>query len=137
MTTLLTYWTFVLFHIGHVNLLFRFAEMADEVIVGSSSDEFNALKGKTCIMPYEDRANIPRSCRFVSHVFAEHNWEQKQSDVIEFNADMFAMGTDWEGKFDELSDLCDVVYLGCTEGVSTTRLKCCILQPTKGLRMVG
>ncbi|WP_293445239.1 adenylyltransferase/cytidyltransferase family protein [Planktotalea sp.] len=137
MTTLLTYGAFDLFHIGHVKLLSRFAEMADEVIVGCSSDEFNALKGKTCIMPYEDRANILRACRFVSHVFAEHNWGQKRSDVIEFNADMFAMGADWEGKFDELSDLCDVVYLSHTEGVSTTKLKRRVLHRTPGLRMVG
>jgi glycerol-3-phosphate cytidylyltransferase len=47
------------------------------------------------------------------------------------------MGADWQGAFDELSDLCDVVYLSRTEGVSTTRLKCCVLQLTKGLRMVG
>ena len=107
------------------------------MIVGCSSDEFNALKGKTCIMPHEHCASILRSCRFVSHVFAEHNWEQKRSDVIEFDADMFAMGADWQGAFDELSDLCDVVYLSRTEGVSTTRLKCCVLQLTKGLRMVG
>lgn len=137
MTTLLTFGTFDLFYIGHVNRLSRFAEMADEVIVGCSSDEFNALKGKICIMPYEDRANILRSCRFVSHVFAEHNWEQKRSAVIEFNADMFAMGADWEGKFDELSDLCDVVYLSHTEGVSTTKLKRRVLHRTPGLRMVG
>ena len=107
------------------------------MIVGCSADEFNALKGKTCIMPYEHCASILRSCRFVSHVSAEHNWEQKRSDVIEFDADMFAMGADWQGAFDELSDLCDVVHLSRTEGVSRTRLKCCVLQPTKGLRMVG
>lgn len=128
MTTLLTYGTFDLFHIGHVNLLSRFSQLADEVIVGCSTDEFNALKGKTCIMPFEDRAEILRSCRFVSHVFAENNWEQKRSDVVHFNADIFAMGADWQGKFDDLADLCDVVYLNRTEGVSTTKLKSRVLQ---------
>ena len=73
-------------------------------------------RARLALCLYEHCASILRSCRFVSHVFAEHNWEQKRSDVIEFDADMFAMGADWQGAFDELSDLCDVVYLELHRG---------------------
>lgn len=38
-------------------------------------------------------------------------------------ADVLAMGDDWQGKFDHLSHLCEVVYLPRTEGVSTTIIK--------------
>jgi len=123
MKTVLTYGTFDLFHIGHVNLLRRLSELGDRLVVGLSSDEFNTEKGKTVIIPYEQRKVILESCRYVDGVFPEQNWQQKRQDIRDQNADIFAMGDDWIGKFDDLGDLCDVVYLPRTKDVSTTEVK--------------
>ena len=121
--TVLTYGTFDLFHVGHVRLLQRIREMGDRLIVGCSSDEFNALKGKKTVIPYDHRAEILRACRFVDAVFPEHNWEQKRDDIRKYRVDLFAMGDDWTGKFDDLSDLCQVRYLTRTPSISSTTVK--------------
>ncbi|PML04871.1 glycerol-3-phosphate cytidylyltransferase [Vibrio breoganii] len=123
MKTVITYGTFDLFHVGHIRLLKRLSALGDKLIVGISSDEFNALKGKSSFYSYEERAEIVESCRYVDEVFPEHNWQQKRSDIERFNASIFAIGDDWEGKFDELKDLCEVVYLPRTEDISTTEIK--------------
>ncbi|SFR61368.1 Glycerol-3-phosphate cytidylyltransferase [Yoonia tamlensis] len=121
--SIITYGTFDLFHVGHVRLLRRLSAMAETVIVGCSTDEFNAIKGKKCVMPYTERAEILEACRYVDVVFPENNWEQKPHDVQHFGAQAFAMGDDWAGKFDALKEHCEVIYLGRTDGVSTTNLK--------------
>jgi len=133
--TVLTYGTFDLFHVGHVRLLRRLADLGDKLIVGCSSDEFNVIKGKSCVMPYEHRAEILKACRYVSDVFAENDWAQKVADIQRFHADVFAMGDDWAGKFDDLSAHCDVIYLSRTENISTTRLKTVMRnwEDTKGI----
>jgi len=33
------------------------------------------------------------------------------------------MGDDWEGKFDELKDFCEVIYHPRTKGISSTKLR--------------
>ncbi|EIJ0963308.1 glycerol-3-phosphate cytidylyltransferase [Vibrio parahaemolyticus] len=119
----LTYGTFDLFHIGHVRLLKRLSELGDKLYVGISSDEFNELKGKKSFFSYEERAEIVNSCKYVDMVFPELNWEQKINDVKKYGVNVFAMGDDWEGKFDFLEELCDVVYLPRTEDISTTSIK--------------
>ncbi len=119
----ITYGTYDLFHIGHLRLLKRIADMADELYVAVSSDEFNALKGKKCIVPFENRKEIVEALRMVTKVIREDNWEQKKDDVQKYNCDLFVMGSDWTGKFDFLKDYCDVIYLPRTEGVSTTEIK--------------
>lgn len=123
MVKVITYGTFDLFHFGHVRLLKRLRSLGDQLIVGCSSDEFNLLKGKKTVVPYAHRREILLSCRYVSDVFPENNWEQKREDIIREKANIFGMGHDWTGKFDDLSDLVKVVYLPRTEGVSTTDLK--------------
>ena len=123
MKTVITYGTFDLFHIGHVNLLRRLRAMGDRLVVGCSSDEFNRLKNKEVVIPYADRAEILASCRYVDAVFPEHSWDQKRPDIIREKAAIFAMGHDWEGKFDDLSDIVQVVYLPRTDGVSTTEIR--------------
>ena len=123
MKTVLTYGTFDLFHIGHLNLLKRARELGEKLIVAVSTDEFNATKGKTTLMPFEHRVELVRSVRFVDDVIAEENWEQKISDVQHHNVDIFVMGSDWQGKFDFLKPYCDVVYLPRTDNVSSTELK--------------
>ena len=119
----ITYGTYDLFHIGHLRLLKRIANLAEELYVAVSSDEFNALKGKKCIVPFEYRKEIVESLRMVTKVIREDNWEQKISDVQKYDCDLFVMGSDWTGKFDFLKDYCEVIYLPRTEGISTTEIK--------------
>lgn len=121
--TVITYGTFDMFHIGHLKLLRRLSEMADRVIVGVSTDSFNALKGKKTLIPYEQRAAIVEAIDCVDMVIPEEAWEQKLTDVKKHNVDIFAIGDDWKGKFDFLEDLCQVVYLERTKNISTTDLK--------------
>ena len=123
MKTVLTYGTFDLFHLGHLNLLKRARELGDKLIVAVSTDEFNATKGKTTLMPFEHRVELVRSVRFVDDVIAESSWEQKISDVQQHKVDVFVMGSDWQGKFDFLKPYCEVVYLPRTDNVSSTELK--------------
>jgi glycerol-3-phosphate cytidylyltransferase len=119
----LTYGTFDLFHIGHLNLLNRMRELGDRLVVGVSTDEFNASKGKRTIVPYEHRAAIVEALGIVDKVIPEEAWDQKVRDIKEYDVDVFGMGHDWEGKFDDLKHLCNVVYLPRTEGVSSTEIK--------------
>ncbi len=121
--TVLTYGTFDMFHIGHLKLLQRLAELGDELIVAVSSDEFNELKDKTILIPYDQRAEIVANIKCVDRVIPEHNWEQKVDDIQKYDVDMFAMGDDWEGKFDFLEEHCEVIYLERTKDISTTQLK--------------
>lgn len=119
----LTYGTFDMFHIGHLNLLQRLSALGDKLIVAVSTDEFNALKGKKTLIPYEQRAQIVGAIKGVDLVIPEENWEQKVDDIRRHNVDIFAMGNDWEGKFDFLKEHCDVIYLPRTEEISTTEIK--------------
>jgi len=123
MKTVITYGTFDMFHIGHLKLLERAKELGDRLIVAVSSDEFNKVKGKKVIIPYDQRAKIVESIKFVDKVIPENNWEQKIKDVKDNNVDVFVMGDDWEGKFDFLKEHCEVVYLPRTKNVSTTQFK--------------
>lgn len=72
--TIITYGTFDLFHVGHVRLLQRLADLGDRLIVACSTDEFNALKGKTTAVPYADRVEVLQACRYVDQVIPEENW---------------------------------------------------------------
>lgn len=119
----ITYGTFDMFHIGHLNLLKRLSELGDELLVGVSTDDFNALKNKRSFIPFESRLKIVSELRCVTHAFPEENWGQKEADIKKYNVSIFGMGSDWSGKFDHLQPFCKVVYLDRTEGVSSTELK--------------
>lgn len=119
----LTYGTFDMFHIGHLNLLNRLKSLGDKLIVAVSTDEFNSIKGKKTLIPFEQRALIVQNIKCVDIVIAEENWEQKIDDIKKYNVDIFAMGDDWQGKFDFLKDYCEVIYLPRTQNISTTELK--------------
>lgn len=123
MKTVITYGTFDLLHVGHIRLLKRLSALGDQLIVGISSDEFNEIKGKKSFFSFTERSEILESCKYVTAVFPEHHWEQKRDDIANYKADIFAMGDDWFGKFDDLSDICEVVYLPRTEDISTTAIK--------------
>ena len=121
--TVITYGTFDLFHIGHLKLLQRLKKLGDKLIVVVSTDEFNELKGKKTIIPYEQRAEIVANIKCVDLVLPEYSWEQKEQDIKKYNVDIFAIGDDWKGKFDNLNELCEVIYLERTDGISSTQLK--------------
>ena len=123
MKKIITYGTFDLFHLGHLNIIKRAKEQGDYLIVAVSTDEFNMTKGKICTYPYEHRAEIVKAIRYVDEVIPENNWEQKINDIKNNNIDIFVMGNDWEGKFDKLKEHCEVVYLPRTDGISTTEIK--------------
>jgi glycerol-3-phosphate cytidylyltransferase len=132
MTRVLTYGTFDILHWGHINLLKRARELGDHLTVGLSTDEFNKIKGKTSYTSYEQRKMILEAIRYVDHVIPEENWEQKREDVKAHNIDIFVMGDDWEGEFDFLQDLCKVIYLPRTTGISTTKIKQDLSSATNG-----
>ena len=123
MKTVLTYGTFDLLHVGHINLLRRAKALGDKLIVAISTDEFNAMKHKQAYYPFEQRKQILEAIRYVDLVIPEENWEQKISDVQKYNVDTFVMGHDWEGEFDFLKEYCEVIYLPRTDGISTTKVK--------------
>ncbi|AIY06192.1 glycerol-3-phosphate cytidylyltransferase [Planococcus sp. PAMC 21323] len=123
MKKVITYGTFDLIHHGHINILKRAKENGDYLIVGLSTDEFNAIKGKAAYHSYEERKLILEAIKYVDEVIPESNWGQKESDITNNKVDLFVMGSDWDGKFDELKDYCEVLYLPRTEGISTTKIK--------------
>ncbi len=124
MKKVITYGTFDLFHVGHLNLLKRARSLGDYLIVGLSTDDFNKVeKNKHTVICYEDRKKILESLRCVDLVIPENGWEQKIDDITEFQIDTFVMGHDWENKFDELKEYCEVVYLQRTSDVSSTDIK--------------
>lgn len=123
MRRVITYGTYDLLHYDHIELLRRARSYGDYLIVGLSSDEFNEDKGKRSYFNFEDRRRMLEAIRYVDLVIAECSWEQKARDIVEFRADTCVMGDDWAGKFDDLRNLCEVIYLPRTPEISTTQIK--------------
>ncbi|RLQ86677.1 glycerol-3-phosphate cytidylyltransferase [Planomicrobium sp. Y74] len=123
MKKVITYGTFDLLHHGHINILKRAKQLGDYLIVGLSTDEFNFIKGKAAYHSYEDRKMLLESIKYVDEVIPENDWAQKEMDIRDNQVAIFVMGSDWEGKFDELSSHCQVIYLPRTDGISTTKIK--------------
>lgn len=119
----LTYGTYDLLHIGHIKLLKRAKKLGDYLIVGLSTDEFNQTKGKDCFLPYSQRKAVLEVIKYVDKVIPEENWEQKTKDIKKYKVNVFVMGDDWKGKFNELDKYCKVRYLKRTPSISTTILK--------------
>lgn len=121
---IITFGTYDLLHIGHINILRRAKELGDYLIVGVSSDTLNYSKKNIYpVYNQNERAEIIKAVRYVDEVFFEESLELKREYVKQFKADILVMGNDWEGKFDFCSDLCKVVYLPRTENISTTDIK--------------
>ena len=118
---MITFGTFDVFHVGHIRVLQRAAALGDRLVVGVSADALNlAKKGRAPVYSQEERMEIVASLRVVDEVFVEESLEQKRDYIIEHGADVLVMGDDWTGKFDWVSDVCEVVYLPRTPSVSTT-----------------
>jgi len=123
MRRIITYGTFDLLHYGHINLLRRAKEHGDYLIVALSTDEFNKLKGKKAFFDYSKRKMLLEAIRYVDLVIEENSWEQKREDIKLYHVDAIVMGDDWRGKFDDLQDICEVIYLPRTPEISTTNIK--------------
>ena len=123
MKIVITFGTFDLFHIGHVNILKKSKKYGDKLIVGVSSDELNYKKKSIYpVFKQEDRLRIIKSIKYVDEVFIEESLELKGEYIKQFNADILVMGEDWKGKFDEFKTICKVIYLPRTENISTSEL---------------
>lgn len=119
----ITFGTFDLLHIGHINILKNAKSLGDELIVGVSTDKFSIeKKNRKPIYNENDRKQILESLKFVDKVFFEESFEKKREYIKKYNADIFVMGNDWEGRFDEFNDICKVVYFDRTPSISTTNL---------------
>ena len=128
MKKVITYGTFDLLHYGHINLLKRAKKLGDYLIVGLSSDKFNAIKNKKSIYSYAKRKSYLETLKCIDLIIPEKNWKQKINDIKKHKVEVFVMGNDWKGKFDELKKVCKVVYLPRTPIISTTNIKKKILK---------
>src|SRR6476620_9511787 len=121
--TVITLGTFDVLHVGHVRVLNRSAALGDRLVVGVSSDALNfSKKGRNPVFTQDDRVEVVSNRKVVDTVFVEESLEQKRDYVLEHGADVLVMGDDWAGKFDELGDICEVVYLARTPAISTTAI---------------
>jgi glycerol-3-phosphate cytidylyltransferase len=122
-STVITFGTFDVLHVGHVRVLNRAAELGDRLVVGVSSDALNfSKKDRNPVFSQDERLEIVANIKVVDAVFVEESLELKRQYVVEHEADVLVMGDDWAGKFDFLSDICKVVYLPRTPSVSTTAI---------------
>lgn len=124
MKRVITYGTYDLLHQGHINLLRRAKELGDYLIVGVTNDSFDRNRGKLNVRNNVlERVEAVKATGYADRVIIEDYVGQKIDDIQKYNVDIFAIGSDWEGKFDYLNEFCKVVYLPRTEGISSTMLR--------------
>lgn len=121
--TVLTFGTFDVFHVGHLRILERAASFGSQLIVGVSTDQLNIdKKGRPPVYHQDERMAIVAALKCVDEVFFEESLELKGQYIVDKAADLLVMGDDWQGKFDDFSNLCEVVYLTRTPSISTTEV---------------
>ncbi|HBH7053682.1 TPA: adenylyltransferase/cytidyltransferase family protein [Morganella morganii] len=121
--TVITFGTFDVFHVGHINILERAKNYGNSLIVGVSSDNLNfTKKNRYPIYDENSRLKIISSLKCVDSVFLEESLELKLHYIEKYNADILVMGDDWTGKFDWANQYCDVIYLPRTPSISTTEI---------------
>lgn len=124
MIKVITYGTYDLLHQGHINLLRRAKELGDYLIVGVTSDSFDRGRGKLNVRNNVlERVEAVKATGYADEVIIEDYVGQKIDDIQKYNVDIFAIGSDWEGKFDYLNEFTKVIYLPRTEGISSTMLR--------------
>lgn len=117
-----------LFHIGHLNLLKNAKGMCDKLVVGVTVDELVRYKGKNALIPFEDRIEIVRSCKYVDAAVPQYDMD-KIKVCRELGATILFVGDDWYGtekwktyeKEFEKENI-KVVYFPYTRGVSSTKI---------------
>ncbi len=120
----ITYGTYDLLHQGHINLLRRAKALGDYLIVGVTADSFDRDRGKLNVRNNVlERVEAVKATGLADEVIIEEYVGQKIDDIQKYNVDIFAIGSDWVGKFDYLKEYCQVIYLPRTEGVSSTQLR--------------
>ncbi len=123
MTTVITFGTFDVFHVGHLRVINRAASFGDRLVVGVSADELNLRKkGRLPVFSQAERLEIVAALKPVDEVFVEESLELKRDYILQYDAQVLVMGDDWAGKFDEFDDICTVEYLPRTPAISTTAL---------------
>lgn len=117
-----------LFHIGHLNLLKNAKGLCDKLIVGVTVDDLVAYKGKHSLIPYEDRAEIVRSIKYVDAVVPQYDMD-KLAACKKLGARILFVGDDWYGtekwnKYEkEFSKAgIKIVYFPYTRGISSTKI---------------
>lgn len=124
MKKVITYGTYDLLHQGHINILRKAKELGDYLIVGVTSDLFDKERGKLNVCNNVlERIEAVKATGYADEVIIEDYVGQKIDDIQKYNIDIFAIGSDWKGKFDYLNEYCKVVYLPRTKGVSSTQLR--------------
>ena len=119
----ITFGTFDVFHIGHINILERARKQGDYLVVGVSSDQLNFKKKQRYpVYPQDQRIRILESLRFVDEVFVEESLDLKVQYIEQYKADVLVMGDDWAGKFNEMQQYCEVIYLPRTPSISTSEI---------------
>ena len=137
MKKVITYGTYDLLHQGHVNLLRRAKALGDYLIVGVTNDSFDRERGKLNVRNNVlERVEAVKATGYADQIIIEDYVGQKIDDIQKYNVDIFAIGSDWEGKFDYLKEFCEVVYLPRTEGISSTMLRN-DTQPTVKIGILG
>lgn len=124
MKKVITYGTFDLLHQGHINLLRRAKELGDYLIVGVTTEKYDRDRGKlnvsqSCL----ERIESVKQTGYADEIIIEEYEGQKIDDIQRLGVDIFAIGSDWTGKFDYLKEYCQVVYLERTKGISSTQLR--------------
>ena len=121
---IITYGTYDMLHIGHINILTRAKAQGDYLIVGVTSEDYDRSRGKLNVsQTQEERLEAINQLEFVDKVILETHKNQKQEDIEQYNVDKFVIGDDWLGKFDYLKEFTQVVYLPRTKGISSTQLR--------------
>lgn len=137
MTRVITYGTYDLLHYGHIALLKRAKALGDYLIVGVTADGFDRERGKLNVtQSLVERIEGVRKTGIADQIIVEEYEGQKISDIQKYNVDIFTVGSDWVGKFDYLSEYCQVVYLPRTQGVSSTELRA-VAEPALKVGIIG
>ena len=124
MKTVITYGTYDLLHYGHIRLLERAKALGDYLIVGITSDDYDRSRGKINIQQsLMERVEAVEQTGLADQIIIEEYVGQKIDDIKRYNVDVFAIGSDWKGKFDYLDEYCKVVYLERTKGVSSSEIR--------------
>jgi len=124
MKKVITYGSFDLFHEGHYRLLQRAKALGDYLIVGITTEHYDESRGKLNVVDsLMERIENVRKTGFADEIIIEDHAGQKVEDIQKYGKDIFTVGSDWTGKFDNLKEFCEVVYLERTKGVSSTMLR--------------